>query len=359
MKKLLLPTVPNNLLSSVEDEDKFGEMRLRKNLALDFVENAAFDASLATYDENYQTSQVHSKLFQAHMTDVLGTLKAEFPQHSVLVEVGCGKGDFVELVQADAYFTASGFDFSYEGNNPAIQKRFLTPDDRIPADVVVLRHVLEHIKAPHEFLTMLRDIFGQAAIYIEVPSYDWMLDNQAFFDVTYEHVNYFSEKSLLALFDQHVLKSGRCFNGQYQYAIADLAKLSTQFADLYANGTWKDVDFEQLFPSHSEKIASIEARLAPDNKLYIWGAATKGCMFLVHCMNHGKIIEQTGFAIDVNPQKCGKFLPGSHVQIQSKEAFFAAARPGDLLLISNPNYQAEIVDEIRARGIAGVDIMCL
>ncbi|MFZ6745099.1 class I SAM-dependent methyltransferase [Undibacterium sp. JH2W] len=359
MNKLLLPTVPNQLLSSVEDEDRFGEMRLRENVALGFVENAAFDSSLATYDENYQTSQVHSKLFQAHMKDVLAILKAEFPRRSVLVEVGCGKGDFVELVQADAYFSASGYDFSYEGNNPFIQKRFLTPEDRIPADVVVLRHVLEHIKAPHDFLTMLRDIFGKAAIYIEVPSYDWMLDNQAFFDVTYEHVNYFSEKSLLALFDRHVLKSGRCFNGQYQYAIADLASLSGQFASLYENSAWKDLDFEQLFPSHAEKIASIEARLAPTSELYIWGAATKGCMFLVHCMNQGKLIPQVGFAIDVNPLKCGKFLPGSHVQIQSKEAFFAAAKPGDLLLIANPNYQAEIVEEIHVRDIVGVDVMCL
>ena len=359
MGKLLLPTVPNSPLSSIESEEKFGEMRLSLNEALGFVENAAFDTRLATYDDNYQNSQAHSGLFQAHMRNVLGILKAEFPPSSVLVEVGCGKGDFVELAQVDGHFVASGYDATYEGSNPRIQKRYLSADDNIQADIVVLRHVLEHIKAPHAFLMMLKQVFGNAAIYIEVPSYDWILDNQAFFDITYEHVNYFSKDALLALFDQAVRKTGLCFNGQYQYAIADINAVSAQFAYLYENGEWKDLDFEHLFPQLKEKISAIEERLAADSKLYIWGAATKGCMFLVHCMNQGKLIAQTGFAVDVNPQKCGKFLPGSHVQIQSKEAFFAAAKPGDLLLISNPNYQAEIVDEIRARGINGVDIMCL
>lgn len=334
-------------------------MRLSLNEALGFVENAAFDTSLATYDDNYQNSQAHSGLFQAHMKAVLEILKAEFPAASILVEVGCGKGDFVELAQADGHFAASGYDATYEGHNPHIQKRYLSADDHINADIVVLRHVLEHIKAPHAFLMMLKQVFGKAAIYIEVPSYDWIVDNQAFFDITYEHVNYFSKNALLALFDQQVKKSGLCFNGQYQYAIADINTVSAQFASLYQNSTWTDLDFEHLFPQLTEKIAAIEKRLSTDSKLYIWGAATKGCMFLVHCMNQGKLIEKTGFAIDVNPQKCGKFLPGSHVQIQGKEAFFAAAKPGDLLLISNPNYQTEIVDEIHARGIKGVDIMCL
>ena len=94
------------------------------------------------------------------MQKVLDRIKVELPRGSKIVEVGCGKGDFVELVQSDGYFLIEGYDASYEGNNSLIKKRYLNHDDRLSADIVVLRHVLEHIPRPHEFLTMLSNIFG-------------------------------------------------------------------------------------------------------------------------------------------------------------------------------------------------------
>jgi hypothetical protein len=107
------------------------------------------------------------------------------------------------------------------------------------------------------------------------------------------------------------------------------------------------------------KIAEIESHLQPKSNLYIWGAATKGCMLLVHCSNQRRLVDRVGFAVDVNPQMCGKYLPGSHVAIRAPADFFAAARDGDVLLGSNPNYQAEIKREIARHGVKGVEVLCL
>ena len=48
---------------------------------------------------------------------------------------------------------------------------------------------------------MLKVVFGDSKVYIEVPNKDWILTHKAFFDITYEHVNYFSQISLKKLFD--------------------------------------------------------------------------------------------------------------------------------------------------------------
>ena len=114
-----------------------------------------------------------------------------------------------------------------------------------------------------------------------------------------------------------------------------------------------------MFPNLSKKISSIEKLLEGDSKLYVWGAATKGCMFLVHCANQNRLLKNVGFAIDVNPQKCGKYLPGSLIPIRSSNDFFQVVRSGDILLISNPNYKQEIVSEMEAKGIRDIAIVCL
>lgn len=358
MTSLVVPTVPNSPLSKIDDYCQCGSIRLRYNERLDFLENFDFDQSLAIYDANYQNSQAYSSCFYQYMKSVLDLLRNNFPKNSDIVEVGCGKGDFVNLLQDDGYFNVRGYDMTYEGENPVIEKKFLTADDRIHADLVVLRHVLEHIKNPYQFLLMLKTVFGDAKIYIEVPSLDWIRINQAFFDVTYEHVNYFSEKTLRAFFAEDVISADVCFGGQYQYIIADLSKLSASFLKDYAGGYWSFVAMDELFPSLSDSIKNIEEKITKDNKFYIWGAATKGCMFLLHCAK-SRIFNKIAFAVDENPGKCGKYLPGSLVKIEPKSQFFRMAKAGDVLIISNPNYRPEIVAQLESNGLAAVEVICL
>jgi len=355
---LRIPTIPNRPLNSPNDTQYYGHLRLRYNRELDFTENAEFHPELAIYDHNYQNSQAYSHRFHEHMKSVLETIKKFFPSNSSIVEIGCGKGDFIEMVQQDGCFHISGYDATYEGSNPDIHKRYLADTDNLKADLIIIRHVLEHIQKPHEFLNLLRKIFGKASIYIEVPNYEWILNHQAFFDITYEHVNYFSQQSLLNLFDKKPVTTGLCFNEQYQYVIAEIDSLSKSFAEKYDNSAWQNMDFQSLFPSLQDKITAIERSISQTANAYIWGASTKGCMFLVHCRN-SRLINSIRFAIDANPGKWDKYLPDSLIPIKSKEIFFKQAKSGDVLIISNPNYHDEIVAELHRNAIIDVNVICL
>ena len=68
--KIQLPILPNSPSSSFSEKEIMGDFQLRRNLKLNFIENALFSNKLIKYDANYQNSQSHSKFFQEHMLNV-------------------------------------------------------------------------------------------------------------------------------------------------------------------------------------------------------------------------------------------------------------------------------------------------
>jgi len=353
--RFAVPIIPNRPLKFAAEAEAFGEMSLRRNLHNDLIENAGFDSRLIQYDTDYQNNQSLSASFEAHMQKVLGILKARYPDGSKLVEVGCGKGDFLEMLQADGWFEASGYDGAYEGNNPAIEKRFLSAADHLHADLVVLRHVLEHIKRPQAFLGLLSGIFRGADIYIEVPDFGWIEKHQAFFDITYEHVNYFTPLSLSKLF-RTVKDQGLLFGDQYQFVIAGFEDCDLDEFDAAYNDekSWQTLDFDGLFPDFQAAIAGLE-RSSTERPVYIWGAATKGVMFC----HHLKRLRPTAFArvqaaIDINPMKANRYMPSVHLPILDVDTFCNQASGNELVVIMNPNYRVEIEAELANRGLHGI-----
>ena len=94
----------------------------------------------------------------------------------------------------------------------------------------MLRHTLEHMRQPVDFLAdVLRANGGRGDIYLEVPCFDWIRSHRAWFDIFYEHVNYFRLDDFHRMFGT-VRESGHLFGGQYLYAIADLATLRAPHA---------------------------------------------------------------------------------------------------------------------------------
>jgi nucleoside-diphosphate-sugar epimerase len=355
---VLLPALPNAPIKSKTHAQSLAPIRLRLNGALNFIENDAFIPQLIDYSGDYENSQAHSTKFKDHMRSVLSLLQAALPKDSVIVEVGCGKGDFVEMIEQSGYFKVKGYDASYDGNNKSIEKRYLNSSDRIDTDLIVLRHVLEHVPKPYDFLAMLKTIFGQAKIYIEVPNYDWIVANKTFFDITYEHVNYFSQRALKQLFEPSTTQHGLLFDDQYQYMISDLSSLNFEFKRRYDSNDWQFLSFNELFPNIERYIERFEEQ-ARNGAVYVWGAGAKGCLFLAHCEMKNRLIDKVRFAVDQNPKKIGKYLPGSAIEIRSKEDFFRAAKPGDLLLIANPAYKDEIVSQVGDSGLTDIAIQTL
>ena len=343
MLSMTLPILPNRPNSKGEDT-KQGSFQLKKFGSFEFVQNVLFEESFVNYDKNYQNDQSSSPVFYDHMLEVYSILKSHFKSGSKLVEIGCGKGTFLNIVCDDAHFNYEGYDTVYDGNDPNIHRRYLNKHERVFADVVVLRHTLEHIQSPHKFLSLLQSVFNEdATIFIEVPRYEWTEQNKLIFDLTYEHVNYFSEKSLSSLFIT-TIDQNNFFDGQYQYCLAKLNSLSDkEWRHFDEKHKWEDLSLAPYLDEFKLKVQNLH----DGSRYWVWGGATKGVLFLKHLADiYPDVFRKVVGVVDINEKKQGLFTPNTGIMIVSPRDFFKSATKNDTVIVMNPNYLNEIRKEI-------------
>lgn len=302
-----------------------GDIRLVEDLSSGLVRNAAFDASLMDYDAAYQNEQGNSTAFAAHLRDVAELVISNMGRES-LIEVGCGKGGFLELLR-EGGAQVTGFDPTYEGQDPDIQVRYFGPEIGLRADGLILRHVLEHIEDPVGFLMQLAEANGhRGRVYIEVPCFDWICTNRAWFDIFYEHVNYFRLSDFHRIFGT-LLVGRRSFGGQYLSVVAELSNLRRP--------TYDPAD-PVPFPADFQVALSGDTLRGDD---VVWGGASKG---LIYSLLRARAGHPVGAVVDINPAKQGKFLAAAGLEVQTPEAALSGAGPDTRIVVMNPNYLEEI-----------------
>lgn len=304
-----------------------GDIRLVEDPETGLVFNEAFSSALMCYDIGYQNEQALSPFFQHHLQEVAGLVDRLLGREN-LVEVGCGKGTFLEMLLSLGY-DVTGFDPAYEGKNERVRREAFAPGVMKKATGVILRHVLEHVPDPVRFLEDVCEANGGSGrIYVEVPCFDWICAHRAWFDIYYEHVNYFRRGDFLRMFDG-VIESGHLFRGQYLYVVADLARLRRLRVDSADRGT-----FPSVFLSESLLMVTRERGGSA-----IWGASSKGVVFALIRERIGCSVDM---AIDINPAKQGRFLPATGLRVFSPEEAMTSLPEGATVYVMNSNYLAEI-----------------
>jgi SAM-dependent methyltransferase len=306
-----------------------GDVVLVQDTETGLIFNQAFKPELMEYDSDYQNEQAVSGAFQRHLQEVSEVVTKHF-QACSLIEVGCGKGYFLEQLQKLG-FKVTGLDPTYEGSNPSVIKEYFSPETGLQADGVILRHVLEHVQDPVGFLSKIRESNGgNGKIYIEVPCFDWICEHRAWFDIFYEHVNYFRLGDFDRMFGR-IYESGRIFGGQYLYVVADLATIRTP--------TCSESDYfdfpEDFLGAARLKTQAAERKMAPA----IWGGASKGVIFALFMERSGARID---IVIDINPAKQGKYLAATGLMIRSPAEAMRMLVPGADIFVMNSNYLSEI-----------------
>lgn len=303
-----------------------GNIRIVEDLASGLVRNDAFDPSVVDYDAAYQNEQANSEPFRDHLHWACNLIADHMGLHD-LIEVGCGKGTFLEMLAARGA-SITGFDPAYEGTNPLIRRHYFGPDLGFGARGLILRHVLEHIPDPYSFLCRLRDANGGGGlVYIEVPCLDWICDRRSWFDIFYEHVNYFRLSDFRRMFGA-TRALGRCFGQQYLYVIGDLATLRPPAYDPADPVAWPS-DFG----------ASLHGCADSSTDDVIWGGASKG---VIYALLRERMGIPVGAVIDINPGKQGLFLAGTGKCVSAPDEVLPDLAPSARIIVMNPNYLAEI-----------------
>jgi SAM-dependent methyltransferase len=335
-----LPVLQNRVYPTAEAalSSPTGDIVLVQDRDTGLVFNQAFDPALLVYDRDYQNEQAVSPVFQAHLEQVVGIVDRHLSGRS-LIEVGCGKGYFLDRLRRAGY-DATGIDPAYEGDSPYVVQAPFERGLGLSADGIILRHVLEHMQDPVSFLQTIADANdGKGLIYIEVPCFDWICAHRAWFDVFFEHVNYFRRTDFRRMFGR-VVDSGLLFGGQYLYVVADLATLRRPTCERSDVIAFLD-DFTSGIARTRELVLA-----AGDRPTAVWGASSKGVIFSNYMRRNGADLVT---AIDLNPAKQGRHVAVTGLPIISPAQAMDALPPDSLVFVMNSNYHDEIVAQSRHR----------
>ncbi len=313
-----------------------GDIVLVQNLRTGLLYNRSFHPELMDYGPEYQNEQAFSTVFRDHLDEVTNVIQHHFYGLSV-IEIGCGKGHFLEHLQLLG-FSITGLDPAYEGNSSQVIKAPFTPTLALTADGIILRHVLEHVPKPLDFLAAIRDANGgKGKIYLEVPCFDWICRQRAWFDIYYEHVNYFRCDDFLRMFG-NIYETGHFFGGQYLYVVADLATLHPpEYCD--ESRVELPPDFLGGITHYAAILKAQKTKHGIRNQTAIWGGASKGVIFALYMQRAGAKVD---FVVDINPAKQGKYLGATGLRVYSPEDVLSLLDIGSVIFVMNGNYLSEI-----------------
>jgi len=324
------------------------------------IYNRAFESERVKYAPGYENSLGFSPRYLEYLRATVERLVCTHKlQGKLIVEIGCGSANLLSLLCGRGGNYGIGYDpsqasrfFRIGDGSIEIRSQSFNAMDLSPSDFVCSKHVLEHLEELQWTLRQAQCILRKGgAGYFEVPNGLAIFRDYRIWDLTYEHVSYFSPLSLQrALSDAgfSVVRVESSFGGQYLYAEAfvDAEIASARFAADIGVNVPKDfaTAFGAMLDRWKDKIASM---VAQGRRVVLWGAGTKAVGFL----NMLGIGADAGveYVVDINPRKTGRYVPGTAQRIVSPE-YLRDYRP-DVAVVMNPEYLGEIQSTLNSTGV--------
>lgn len=341
-----------------------GDLKLGFCARCGHVFNTAFDPEAIVYTEEYENSLHFSPVFQDYARGLAVKLIERYGLYEKeIIEIGCGKGDFLLLMSELGGNSGIGFDASYiRDRNDCrnrkvsfIQDLYSEKYAHFKGDMILSRQVLEHIRSPRSFVRKMRSATGsrpEAVVFCEVPNFMHTIKELAVWDIIYEHYSYFTPLSFRHLFNTdgfRVQSLEEGFNGQFLCLEATPDEKKDKAAEEAPGLDSLMRDVSAFFRRYTNKIAAwkneLEKIASRGQRAVIWGAGSKGVSFL----NTLKTAAEINHVIDINPYKQGNYVPGTGQEIVGPEALRDI--DPDLIIIMNPIYTSEIWETVKRMGL--------
>jgi SAM-dependent methyltransferase len=364
------PSAPANsvlLLSTRKQALEFptGDVSLGFCVDCGFIYNTSFDRRLVEYSSRCEESQGYSSFFRSWHEGLARRLIERYSLHGKrIIEIGCGKGEFLALLCDLGNNQGFGFDPAYVPDRiatEAARRINFVPDfyseryNQLGSDFVCCKMTLEHIAETARFIRMVRRSLQQSrdvVVFFQVPDVWRILEERAFWDIYYEHCSYFSFGSLARLFSNsgfEVLEVGSEYQGQYLTIEARAANDDTAPSDGYDDRSALGALVETFATQVPKRIAEwrlrLEAYRAKGLKTVVWGAGSKGVTFLSVVNVPGAI----AYVVDINPNMWGHYMAKTGLEIVNP-AVLQDYRP-DVVIVMNAVYREEIVAEVKSLGL--------
>lgn len=271
-----------------------------------------------------------------------------------IIEIGCGQGEFLEELKyfpVEAYGIEHKDDLVEKARQKGLQvvKGFTETSDQLlengPFDAFLSFNFLEHQPDPN---TMLRCIYNNLTPdgcgLITVPCFEYMLENEAFYELLRDHIANYTEDTLEFLLRKNgftVLDTRRVNHDTIEMIVRKRPRTDVSGLDRNRKRLYSQVH------------GYIDSRVRDGKKIALWGASHQGFT----AASTMELQDKLAYIIDSAPFKQGRYSPVSHLPIVSPDHFFQ--EPVDCILIAAPGYAAEIAKTIRAKFGENVEIASL
>jgi hypothetical protein len=243
------------------------------------------------------------------------------------------------------------------GRGVEFYARYFTPKQDIPTwapDLVIMRHVLEHLTDPAAFVEQLAwgssHLDKPVLFFSEMPCIDKAIDSKRLVDFFYEHPSQFTTQSFRTLMERagDIIELNHGYDGEVIYALVRLripdhchatARSAAQF-------------FDQAPLSREHIIAQMNDLIASGKQVAIWGGTGKSAAFIHQYQANARSFP---LVVDSDIDKVGTFVPGTGQLIQFRDIL--KNQPIDVVIIPTQWRARDIVAEMERESIAAKEIL--
>ncbi len=248
-----------------------------------------------------------------------------------VLEIGCNDGQLLEILQKDHEMHVTGVEPSraflniwadrklnvINGFFDACTAKFLAQDH---FDIIVIRHVLEHIERPDRFLKLVSPLVqANTILVIECPYLPTIINKGRFENISYAHQNYFTIRSISEICSHQDLgvSTARQVATDGGSFVATIERGISTPSNVLDHVTKEDLKgFLSSMTANRSRLIE-ELRAFKPEQIVGYGAGAKG----PHLLSLYGLEDMLSYIVDDNPAFHGQYLAGSTLKIVSSEIF--------------------------------------
>jgi 2-polyprenyl-3-methyl-5-hydroxy-6-metoxy-1,4-benzoquinol methylase len=305
------------------------------------------------YKEVIRATAVSREMNDFRLRQFDGFLKKFSLKGKKVIEIGCGRGEYLSLIQQSGV-EAYGLEYSAQSvkycvkNGLKVSKGFIQNRPaklkHAPFDAFFILNFLEHLPYPNMVLRAIFDNLADSAVgVVEVPNFDFILQNKLSSEFTTDHLLYFTKETLNTALSLNGFEIIECNAVWHEYIISAVVRKR------------KKLDLSDFHKDQAKIKNELEryVRRFKSKKVAIWGAGHQA-LAIISLMNLNAKIK---YVVDSAVFKQGKYTPSTHIPIVAPDAL--NLDPVDAVIVIAASYSDEVAGIIRKQFDKGINVAIL
>ena len=299
---------------------------------------------------------------EPHLEDEIDAIMAQGPFANA-VEIGCNDGTFLTALVDRGIPACIGIEPNPVSGGMARDKGFevyrswVNEDvcDQIIAehgqfDLVLSRQVIEHVPDLDNFVSCINRLLKKdGVLFLDMPDFEPSLLVGDCSAVWEEHVSYFTEPVLRKILARHGLEITEV--RKYDFSSGCLAVLARAKADVAVRDDGEIRRIKDLAAAYGGAVRGFEVGLreglararGQGAEVALYGVGVRGC-----CTLNGLDLDGlVDYAVDDQPERQGKFMPGCRLEIRPPKVLGEGTGPVVCLLAVNNENEDKVEDKVR------------